>query len=320
MTIKHLDNSWGCILKSSYSKKNTVLSVILALTSSMVLFQNCSKSQFTQALSSDPTKPTVGPQGEPLCAADRILVADKCEPVVCDAFSAKDSTNACVVKNGLVGNLHYMNLTYDQNGRVTNRPANSDNVEFYMNNAVKSPEIIFMSTLNIPTVSFTKGFGIDGRYLKNTQGTKITEYFALNLYSSLKAINSNEAGEYHLVILSDDGSVLDIAKNQVFEVGKHPSVYSYEQLINNDGVHAVKAGCAKSSIFVSEKEALPIRLKYFQGPREHISLSLFWKKVDAGSGQKSTDYCGSGGVEPQDLVRNGFQLIPQANYIAPQVF
>ncbi len=305
-----------------FNNRNKILTFVLTLSFAPVLFfQNCSQNKFSQSLKApeDLTGQCVGTECSK-CPTDQILVSGVCSAVICDAFSTKDGANKCSVKNGLVGSLHYFNLTYKADGSVANPPSFSYEVDRYLKEATKSSRVMFLSALNIATVGFDKGFFYDGKVLTNDQGNKITEHFALDLYSSLKARSAEEAGQYQLVLLSDDGSVLDIAQDQFFDAAKHPTAYSYSKFVDNDGGHQPRVACGTKALSVRSDQAVPIRLKYFQGPRFHISISLFWKKINSGQPLKSGDYCGKDIDAEAELAGDGFVKIPQANYIAPQVF
>lgn len=283
---------------------------------SALVFQNCSRATFAQRPEGD-----ISSKGDNTgaCPTGQILTAGSCQKVICDAFSTLSSSNVCEINHGLIGNLYYFNLNYDASGNVTNIPSGTT-TDYYVKNAVKSPEIMYLPRLEVPTREFSKGFVSDGVTLKNTQGVAITEYFALDLYSSLMAQSASEEGDYQIVVKSDDGSVLEVADNQSFDVNKHPSAYAYSVLVNNDNIHMPNVGCSTRTVHISSTQSMPIHLKYFQGPRYLISLSVYWRKMAPGQPLKSGDYCNKWVEADAELARDGFKVIPKLNYVAPKVF
>jgi hypothetical protein len=106
--------------------------------------------------------------------------------------------------------------------------------------------ILYATELNISNRDFASGFpGV----------TEITEWFGIEYKGDIFV---KEAGNYHFRLHSDDGSLLFINDSLV---------------INNDGIHA--AASAHGSIFL-DKSRHRIKVKYFQGPRYHIALQLFY--------------------------------------------
>lgn len=101
--------------------------------------------------------------------------------------------------------------------------------------------------LNVPTHSFSEGFpGVD---------SNLVEWFAIRFTAGLIVPTS---GYYKFKTNSDDGSKLYVDNKLI---------------VNNDGVHAPKT--RTGSVYL-EKGEHDFVVEYFQGPRYHIALQVWW--------------------------------------------
>lgn len=105
---------------------------------------------------------------------------------------------------------------------------------------------IYTRRINISPRSFNAGFpGVTDRF----------EWFAIR-YTATAAFPMD--GRYRFRINADDGAILRIDGRVV---------------VNNDGIHAPRS---RSGIVELTAGPHEIQLDYFQGPRHHIALQLFW--------------------------------------------
>jgi hypothetical protein len=116
--------------------------------------------------------------------------------------------------------------------------------------SVLTPEgQVYIDALNVPVRSFLDGFpGV---------ASDLVEWFAIDFYADLVI---ETAGTYEFRLTSDDGSVMYLGESVI---------------INNDGVHAVQS--VNSAPVQLAKGANPIRISYFQGPKQQIALQLLYK-------------------------------------------
>jgi hypothetical protein len=115
---------------------------------------------------------------------------------------------------------------------------------------------VCLSQLDITPRPFRQGFpGLDG----------LIEWFGLDIRFT---VNIASGGRWDLRLVSDDGAILSID-------GK--------DIINNDGVHKATARSAQVRLANGVRN---FRVRYFQGPREHIALMLVWRK----EGDEEFDY------------------------------
>lgn len=89
----------------------------------------------------------------------------------------------------------------------------------------------------------------------------LQEWFAVQFVADLVV---PETGMYEFKISSDDGSNVYIDK---------------ALLINNDGVHSVIVKTATRQL---TKGTVKLGVDWFQGPRKHIALQLYWRKPNSG--------------------------------------
>ncbi len=189
----------------------------------------------------------------------------------------------------------------------------------YLQFGKKSDQNIFLTDVNVPTRMFTEGFSTAaGSVLKNDEGQKLIEYFGLKMKTNLMLTPEDADGEYELALLSDDGATLILKSGTGSEAD--------DVLIQNDGDHPTRMGCASHTIRLKQNIMQPIEITYYQGPRAHISNVLIWRK----SKMAATDpLCGQLGnnlffnpdakSEPQqafqDLLGRGWSIVKPNNFM-----
>ncbi|HET9238109.1 MAG TPA: PA14 domain-containing protein [Oligoflexus sp.] len=104
-----------------------------------------------------------------------------------------------------------------------------------------------MEAFQIPNRAWSDGF--PGQ-------PSLIEWFAIRATSNL---TTNSNGKYYFKLNADDGAKLYIDGQLV---------------VDNDGQHAEKAVVGSINLTKGQHE---IVVEYFQGPRYHIALELFWK-------------------------------------------
>ena len=220
---------------------------------------------------------------------------------VCDPLSASSTTSTSYEK-GLKAQLFY---------RDTGMPRYYKSTD-YIEKTKASTQTIFLSDINVPTRMFTEGFVTpSGNILQSDAEERLIEYFALKATSHLSLTADDEEGDYELAMLSDDGSTLKI---------------NGELLINNDGDHPTRMGCASKITNLKKGDLLPLEMTYYQGPRYHISNILIWRKASQAGLDSS---CGLSGnhlyfnpddkSKPQkgfnDLLARGWKIVKPDNFI-----
>jgi hypothetical protein len=168
-------------------------------------------------------------------------------------------------KYGLIGNVRYIDPKDEALFRST---------DAFLERGTKVPYKVYLKDVFVPTVAWTEGFkmanGTKVYVERNGTQDALYEYFSIHAKSNLVLTQAEEAGYYQLALLADDGASLD-----VLEPGKS----TYTRMMDL-GWGPEKLGCSYKAIYLAKGQKLPIKVGYFQGPREHISLSLLWRKVD----------------------------------------
>ena len=231
----------------------------------------------------------------------------KANTIVCDPLNGGDTTVRNYT-NGIKAELFY---------RLTGMPRwySSD---LYISAGHKSEQNIFLSDINVPTRLFTEGFNTSlGNTLKDDQNNKLIEYFGLKMQTNIVLSDADEEGYYEFAILSDDGSKMIIKSGN--------SSTPDQLLINNDGDHPTKMGCATESIRMIRNTMLPIELTYYQGPRHHISNVLMFRKSNSAGQDPSCNKLGNSlyfnpdqNSAPQpaftQLLSRGWKVLTPNNY------
>lgn len=182
------------------------------------------------------------------------------ERTVCDPFNVGNSAR----DRGLVANLVYL----------TDSQPRYSSAHDYILNGTPIQSTLYFDKLMIPTRRFDLGFVTQqGQLVLNQNSQPLYEYFGLRIESHLQLAEGEAPGWYQLSVLSDDGATLSM-KN---------ADGSMSTLIDNDGVHATRMGCASKAVYVGTGTKIPVVLEYYQGPRYHISLVAMWRPLPAGA-------------------------------------
>lgn len=233
------------------------------------------------------------------------------EQVVCDPLStnASPSQGATTNRSGLRADLYYRSV-----GQPTPQKT-SDLIE----RGTKAEQVLFFEELFVPTRIFNQGFPAqDGTLISNAKGEALLEDFALRFEGSLKLSESDAEGIYEFALLSDDGAVLSLGDSNG----------NMSVVVDNDGRHATRFGCG-DKVGLNRSSQLKLRLDYFQGPREHISLIPMWRKVSVDTSRDPK--CGASGnsmfFNPsvnsrelrsyQELLSRGWRPLKAANFVLP---
>ncbi len=198
--------------------------------------------------------------------------------IVCDPFGTQPDPRSNI---GLIGELFY--ITPTQN---LSTPRENMKVGDYLNVGYKSWQTIFLSQLNVPTRTFDRGFTTEsGDSVRDDDDLVLTEWFAMRFKTVIGLAEDEAEGMYQIAALSDDGSILRMQQNGVWET-----------IIDNDSLHATRMGCGEKPIYLGRNTEYLSEIQYFQGPRNHISLVLMKRKVPADGSQDPL--CG---VQSNDL-------------------
>jgi len=186
------------------------------------------------------------------------------ERTVCDPFESGVSTR----DRGIVGQLFY--LEADQ-------PLYTSTSD-YFEHGQTIPSTIYLDRLFIPTRAFDLGFYTEtGEVVLNSSGEPLYEKFALRMETQLALAENEQEGWYQLATLSDDGSSVIL----VDENGQQ------DVLIDNDGNHPTRMGCAVHSVYMTKENHKSAIITYHQGPRYHIAMTLLWRPLPEGADPNS---------------------------------
>jgi hypothetical protein len=235
------------------------------------------------------------------------------ERTVCDPFNAGISAR----DRGLVGNLVYLE---DSQPRYTS-------ARDYIFNGTPVQSTLYFDKLFIPTRAFDLGFYTqDGTIVLNHNDQPLYEYFGLRLESQLQLAPGEAPGWYQMAALSDDGSVLSTKGSDGV----------LTTLIDNDGTHPTRMGCAVKSVYVAAGQKIPVVMEYYQGPRYHISMVLLWRPLPDGEDPNaavSDIECGRSGngryfdstkvpsaptATYYDMLTRGWKPLENQNYNFPE--
>jgi|GEM_PF-1974110 len=241
--------------------------------------------------------------------------------VICDPFVV-GGDKTC--NGGLVGDIFYLNDAQ----QTAFKALSNKTVDYFYANGIQVNALLALKQLFVSTRSFTEGFpsSANGALIQDDTGATLHEYFAFRLETVLKLdATLDQPGWYQFAVLSDDGAM-------VLTKPTGSSTYS-STLITNDGDHSTKMGCSSTAIYIDDATRLPMMVKYYQGPRTEIALTLMWRRV-AAMNSALDSYCGVSGNDAffgpapytnftssryADLISasRGWRVINPSNLIAP---
>lgn len=214
-------------------------------------------------------------------------VEEKFGSIKCSNFG--ESHTSCLSSAyGLIGKLYYFldkrtnaldiassipNLVYDKENSAVAFPSGLTSVNMLISKGYTSDTYILMQRVSTPAISFSGGFQMeDGSVIKDAQGKTLIEAFALDLKGKLKLGPGMQEGLYEIATLSDDGSILELDTNGDGQ---------YDFTLNSDGLQSPKLSCLTKAFTLNESSRLPLRLRYYQGPRQTIALTLVMRKISS---------------------------------------
>ncbi len=200
---------------------------------------------------------------------------------------------------------------------------NLERVEDYFTKGERIPIDLYFSWLNIPTRPFDRGFVTNfGDVITNREGNTLYEWFALNFKGRIKLSGNATPGLYEFALLSDDGIVFSVGKNN----------QELSPLISANYTTGTRLSCTQSLVELDYATDMHFNLDYFQGPRYHIALTLLWRKVESQAQKQWDPLCGRVGnalffdstknpPEPQNayqqLMDRGFQVVSPEHFFLP---
>lgn len=224
-------------------------------------------------------------------------------PVICDPFVVGGDATC---NGGLVGDIFYLNDAH----QAAFKAMGGKTVDYFYANGIQVNALLALKQLFVTTRSFTEGFpSSNGGLILDNNNQTLVEYFAFRLETVLKLdATLDQPGWYQFATLSDDGSMVLL---------KPTGSTTYSQtVVANDGDHATSMGCSNSAIYIDDTSRLPLMVKYYQGPRTQIALTMLWRRVAAMNTAKD-QLCGVGTNDLTGLASRGWRVINPSNFIAP---
>lgn len=228
--------------------------------------------------------------------------------VVCDPFTGATPPS---VDHGIKATLFY---------KTSAQPA-FNNVLDMVTQTHMSEQNLFFADMNVPTRLFQAGFATQSSdFVKDDSGQKLVEHFGLRMNTEIVLSPEDEEGLYQFAVLADDGVRMSIGNpGQLTEI------------INNDGIHPTKMGCAQTAQPLTKSTRLGTEVLYYQGPRFHIANVLLWRKVSGTASSLGETLCDRSGnnfffdpnrsslpLNPyRDLLTRGWKPLSKENFLLP---
>jgi hypothetical protein len=211
-------------------------------------------------------------------------------PLVCDPFAAGNSAGA---EFGLRGELYS-----DQSQASLPQNLRAQNTSHYVQPQFKVANLE-LNELNVWGRKFNLGFmsssGTPLTILVNEIEMTLVEWFGFSVETHLTLTSGDAPGLYQFAILSDDASHLRVKTVE--------GQTEYTTFIDNEGFHPQRIKVSQGVLlFESESVKIPAQIRYFQGPREHIAMQMFFRKVPNDNSSTLADP--ADGITGNDLYWN----------------
>lgn len=162
----------------------------------------------------------------------------------------------------------------------------------HMISPIRSGNIdLYTSQLYVPGRTYTSGFNIstspDPIMDPDNPGQILTEYFSIQFTSNL-VLGNKAPGKYYIAAVVDDGVKVEVDSGSGFKYILSSGNQKTETLV-----------CSQIGNFIEldANSKFPIRITYFQGPRQAITFALIMKKVEDSDINLPVDSdCGLGGA------------------------
>lgn len=300
-------------MKASLKKATLVIAILISTT---LFFQNCGSDVKFNSTSIES------------------IVNDESTPIVCDPIVAGGSITSCdQLTNGFVGEIFYFlnksqstsipSVVYDKFDNQLAFPSALTSVNLFFLSGLKLDARLYLSKIETPTIKFSEGFkDSQNSFIQDAAGNPLFEAFAFRVMSYLKLPNNLPEGDYEFALLSDDGSLLEIDTNQDLAL---------ETIVENDNLHSTRFGCSSVKVSLKHSQLLPVQIKYYQGPRAHIALTLLARQLQPNQAAGEDPDCGLTsssafyGSDPNqnanyvpDLINSKFGELTRRGWFVPQ--
>lgn len=268
---------------------NRIFFILVSSLPLIFVFQNChppiqattiNQNSSEEASLGSMEPDTTGTVPDEIKVIDPVVIEPP-NKYVCDPFGSNVVGNS---KSGLIAHLGYFNQKQNldnPNQFLVKDYFNKDDSRF-----VQAEEKIYFSQVNTPPRVFSDGFQNEKNdYITDVTGDKLIEWFALSYETILKLSDDDLEGSYQLATISDDGVVVEAFVND-----------KWVKIISDDGLHSPQMGCSVNTLELTKTSRIPLRIFYFQGPRNTISNMLIWKNVNGNLLYKDVE-CGKSGNE-----------------------
>jgi hypothetical protein len=261
----------------------------------------------------------------PNSAAPRVIEVLSPDTVVCDPLAGNSEPTPTEVRGGIRGRLYsiasWETCLWQRNCLILP-------VQDFLAEAEDLNLNVFMKDINVPTRAFDAGFETQtGALIRDPQGVFLYEWFGLDLRATVKLANGDAAGHYQFAVISDDGVRFELDHDGM----------GFRPVVNDPLIHAPKLGCGTRTFELNGESRIPMRLRYFQGPRFHIALQLLWRRIPesqlSNPGFLQSSNCGNQGVDLfhdsntvpstprpayEQLLSEGWRPLSPENFVLPE--
>ncbi len=140
--------------------------------------------------------------------------------------------------------------------------------------------------------------GREGSYIVDPRtNLELLENYVIKYEGYISVQDEPEEGRYEFALLSDDGVLLKIGRRHMISTKKDMSP---------------TLNCSRRTIYLKKNRPVKLRLFYHQGPRNKVSNTLLWRKVEKNCHVTSSrSSCGKKLNSISSLLSEGWSVVPQ---------
>ncbi len=210
----------------------------------------------------------------------------------------EDANLSCHGDNALSSGLKAK--IYALKNKYINRKSGSASIKsILMRHKLVYIEDFIADKIDVEPRNYSLGVvGREGSYIVDPRtNLELLENYVIKYEGYISVQDEPEEGRYEFALLSDDGVLLKIGRRHMISTKKDMSP---------------TLNCSRRTIYLKKNRPVKLRLFYHQGPRNKVSNTLLWRKVEKNCHVTSSrSSCGKKLNSISSLLSEGWSVVPQ---------
>ena len=218
--------------------------------------------------------------------------------VIIKPEEGEDANLSCHGDNALSSGLKAK--IYALKNKYINRKSGSASIKsILMRHKLVYIEDFIADKIDVEPRNYSLGVvGREGSYIVDPRtNLELLENYVIKYEGYISVQDEPEEGRYEFALLSDDGVLLKIGRRHMISTKKDMSP---------------TLNCSRRTIYLKKNRPVKLRLFYHQGPRNKVSNTLLWRKVEKNCHVTSSrSSCGKKLNSISSLLSEGWSVVPQ---------